>query len=228
MSGFEWIVGTVPALVSHSLETNEDYTVSLIIAARFDTFPHANDAGHALLQRGFHPGDITSFYVNPAGQHSLYPLGGDRSMDRGTRKSPRGAIVGALIGLVIGAVVGALLLLFFNVPEILVIAMSLVFAYGGSLAGAMYAAKDASAARAIVRGPSAGDTPGPQRVVRPENAHASGVMVAVRVTPGNRDLARKVLKTSGGMDIEQAEGTWRDGTWVDFDPLIVPRSAPPG
>jgi hypothetical protein len=41
--------------------------------------------------------------------------------------------------------------------------------------------------------------------------------------PEQRANALEVLQTSGAKDIETAEGLWRDGQWVDFDPV-----APPG
>ena len=30
-------------------------------------------------------------------------------------------------------------------------------------------------------------------------------------------------RSRGAIDIERAEGVWRDGTWADFDPLRTPR-----
>jgi hypothetical protein len=32
-----------------------------------------------------------------------------------------------------------------------------------------------------------------------------------------------VLRQQGAMDIEEAEGVWRDGVWADFDPTVLPK-----
>jgi hypothetical protein len=31
------------------------------------------------------------------------------------------------------------------------------------------------------------------------------------------------LRAEGAVDIERAEGEWRDGDWVDFNPIAAPR-----
>lgn len=213
-----------------------EFAVSMIVAARFATFAEAESVARTLLQRGFQAMDITSFFVNPAGQHSLYPIGGDKFANRGTRESRKGAIVAAVLGAVAGAALGALLFAIFDIPAILVIGLSLVGAYGGSLMGALGSTGDAAGNvsgkhRDVYPGnpsvtPSAAGT-ATRPVVRPEDAHPSGVMVAVRVTPATVELARRVLSENGGQDVERAEGEWRNGTWTDFDPLKVPRSTPP-
>jgi len=202
---------------------NGGIAVSTIIAARFSTFVEADKVDQVLLRSGFPECDITNFFVNPAGQHNIYPIGGDKFSDRGTRKSHKGAIVAAMLGAVAGAILGGLLLAIFAVPSILVIGLSLVGAYGGSLLGALSATRDAPQTRKDAWW-SPGQT---RRIIRPEDAHPSGVMVAVRVTPGRAELARRLLSENGGQDVEQAEGEWRNGTWTDFDPLKVPRASPP-
>ena len=76
-------------------------------------------------------------------------------------------------------------------------------AYIGSLAGAMHGLEDKKGA--------------PQR--RP-----SGVILSVRIAdPANKSKVIDVLRAKGAADIEQAQGEWRDGDWVDFDPVAVPR-----
>lgn len=208
----------------------------MIVAARFTTFAEAEKVEQTLLRNGFQAGDVTSFFVNPAGQHSINPLGGDKFADRGTRRSRKGAIVAAVMGAGVGAVLGALLFALFDIPSILVIGLSLVGAYGGSLMGALSATRDASGDASIRRrdagfGDRSATAPeavaATRPVVRPEGAHPSGVLVAVRVTPATTELARRLLRESGGQDVERAEGEWRNGTWSNFDPLKVPRSTPP-
>ena len=37
----------------------------------------------------------------------------------------------------------------------------------------------------------------------------------------------ETLHTEGAKDIEQADGAWHDGDWVDFDPVAAPRLVQP-
>ncbi|CAJ0683328.1 hypothetical protein R11007_00068 [Ralstonia holmesii] len=80
-----------------------------------------------------------------------------------------------------------------------------VGAYIGSLAGAMLATRD---------------EPNP---AQPHDAtlrtRHSGVLLAARVTPEREAEAARILASAGGMDVEEAAGRWRNGEWVDFDPL---------
>jgi hypothetical protein len=31
-----------------------------------------------------------------------------------------------------------------------------------------------------------------------------------------------LLREGGGIEVERAQGRWRDGKWEDFDPLVAP------
>jgi len=55
-----------------------------IIAARLETQPAADRALAALRSAGFD--EVTSFYLNPPGQHSEYQIGGDAHHAEGTKK----------------------------------------------------------------------------------------------------------------------------------------------
>ena len=61
-----------------------------------------------------------------------------------------------------------------------------------------------------------------------ERLHASpgrpgGEMVAVRVLNDEAErTAIEVLRAHGAQDIERHEGEWRNGQWVDFDPVAPP------
>jgi hypothetical protein len=55
------------------------------------------------------------------------------------------------------------------------------------------------------------------------------MMVAVRAErAGTEAQAVDVLRAAGAIEVERAEGTWRDGTWVDFDPARTPELIGPG
>ncbi|MDX3907261.1 MAG: hypothetical protein QHC78_16345 [Pigmentiphaga sp.] len=181
--------------------------MSLIVAARFDSFPEAEEARRKLFAAGFAREDISIFFVNPAGQHDRYPLGGDQAADAGARKAKKGAVAGAALLGVVGAIVGSLVWLYAAGSVLALIIAVGVGAYIGSLGGALVATR--SAARAYRAGHSTG-------------MRRAGVLAAVHVTEASEAAAAQVLRECGGMDVERAQGHWRDGDWVDFDPVAPP------
>ncbi|WP_144141771.1 hypothetical protein [Paraburkholderia sp. BCC1884] len=182
--------------------------MSLIVAARFTTFPAAEDAAQKLFNAGFVEEDVTLFFVNPRGQHARYPIGGDRDTDPAARGAPKGAGMGVTIGAVLGAVVGVGIFAAFSAPIIVSLIAAGVGAYVGSLVGAMARTRE---------GGQAG-----QRSPLHEETRDSGVLVAVHVSPDNQFDAARVLREAGGVAIERASGRWQQGRWADFDPLKTP------
>jgi len=181
--------------------------VSLIVAARFDSFPEAEEAGRKLFAAGFAQEDVSIFFVNPAGQHDRYPLGGDQAVDPGARKTKHGAIAGAaLLGLA-GAVIGSIVWLYAAGSVLALVIAVGVGAYIGSLGGALVATRSAT------RVYRAGHSTGMRR---------AGVLTAVHVTVATESAAAQVLRDCDGKDVEKAEGRWREGDWVDFDPVAPP------
>ena len=96
---------------------------------------------------------------------------------------------------------------------LVVIAAAGAGAYLGALGGALWVA-----GRGKRMSAAAPQAPGMHPAVRP-----AGVMLALPVAPEQEALARRVLRESGGRDIERAQGRWLDGKWEDFDPLTPPR-----
>ena len=49
-------------------------------------------------------------------------------------------------------------------------------------------------------------------------------MIAVNATSSDvaRETIARILKENGAVEVEDAEGTWANGTWADFDPLRPP------
>jgi len=58
--------------------------MATIIAAGLQLQSQAEDAVKQLISAGYAPEKVTSFYVNPPGQHALYPIGGDHYQSPGT------------------------------------------------------------------------------------------------------------------------------------------------
>lgn len=182
--------------------------MSLIVAARFTTFPTAEEAAQKLFNAGFVEEDVTLFFVNPRGQHARYPIGGDTDTDANAKQAPKGAGLGVTIGAVVGAVVGVGIFAAFSAPILVSLIAAGVGAYIGSLAGAMMATRG-------------GGTPG-HRSPFHEETRDSGVLVAVHVSPDNQFEAARVLREAGGAAVERATGRWQQGRWADFDPLKQP------
>jgi hypothetical protein len=191
-----------------------------IIAGRFEQETQAQHAIELLRQRGFAEDGVTTFFVNPPGQHAAYPIGGDREASPGATHAHSGAIKGAAVGTAVGLGVGLVAAPVLG-PAAAVVAAS-AGAYAGSLAGALGGTEDRPKGGEVE--PQA-ESLAPQataEAVKP--VRHGGLVVAARAPEyANRVLAVKTLRAAGARDIERAEGTWENGAWVDFDPLKPPR-----
>ena len=185
--------------------------MSRIIAGRFETQAAADLAAVALADAGFARGEYGAFYHNPPGQHAQYPIGGDAHHDEGTKHSGKTAAIGGVIGGVAGLAAGGIAAAAgepgFVAPA--VIAGAGVGAYAGSLQGGLSGTRAGDPTQAHPEEP----------VERP-----AGVMLAVCADrAGAAELAVEILAREGAQDVEEAEGTWRDGVWQDFDATVPPR-----
>ena len=168
-----------------------------IIAGRFQQQDEIEAAIDALRHAGFTPDQISSFYVNPAGQHDLYPVGGDRDKSPGAQDSSKGTMTGGAIGAGLGVAA---------VPLVGPLG-PLVGAHIGSLVGTL----------------SSMDDNGSQRAAGTAPMRKSGMMVAAgAATEEQAARALEVLRGLGATDIEYTDGTIVDGDWRDFDPLSPP------
>ncbi len=191
-----------------------------IIAARFETQSETEGALTALLKAGIRRDKLSIFQVLPPGQHATHPAGGDALHDRGTRKSVRGAIAGIAAGAFAGALAGWLiadaLYKNWNVGA-LVLGTALgaaIGAYIGSLFGALVATRRPNPARASPEFPV---------------SRKSGPLIAAEVgnDPERLAAACDVFVGMDALEVEAADGTIRDGDWVDFDPRLPPRIIAP-
>jgi hypothetical protein len=186
--------------------------MSLIVAARFTTFPAAEAAAQRLFNSGFVEEDVTLFFVNPTGQHARYPIGGDTGTDAGATEAPKGAGKGVTIGAVVGAAVGVGIFTLFSAPLLVSVIAAGVGAYIGSLVGAMSHTREGGRLS--------------RRTAQDGETRDSGVLVAVHVSPGSQYDAGRILRDAGGTAIERATGRWQQGRWADFDPTRPPETIP--
>jgi hypothetical protein len=174
-----------------------------ILVGQFDDFEAAQAAASELRSLGMAQGDMEIFALNAPGQHAQYPIGGDEDEDRGARKGDKGAVTGAVIGGAAGLAVGAAAAPV--VGPLAVAAGAAVGAYAGALAGAVNTMGDK---------PPAVDIP----------ARPAGVRLAANIlSPSYREHVMAAFRRHQVRSIEEAEGTWRNATWADFDPVSVPR-----
>lgn len=176
--------------------------MTTILAGRFTTFDAAEGSARKLHERAFGQDDVSIFFLNPAGQHARFPLGGDGYADSAAQPGGRGAMAGAVHGMLLGFGVGLIAYAagwrFWYTP----LALALAGMYLGVLAGAL----------ARMRGRR---DEGKGALAKSE----TGVILAARVTPGNAETAEDVLRVTGADAIERVEGQWRNGRWQDFDPV---------
>jgi hypothetical protein len=184
--------------------------MTTIITGRFQRQDQADEAMAELVLSGFSSDQATSFFVNPPGQHDLYPVGGDEDESPGTHGASAGAASGAIVGGTVGLAVGIATLPVLG-PAAAVAAIG-VAAYSGSLAGALDRM-------------GAGSGPGQEAArIQSEADDAlirkSGMLVAVCTpTSPQQATAIRILFEREAVDVERAVGTFTDGQWVDFNPL---------
>lgn len=183
---------------SHDFNLSEGNNMDRIIAGRFQTKATADSAvttmGGYLAQK-----DVCIFHNNPPGQHDVAPMGGDESVDPGSRDGAESSLGTALAG---GLAAGAIGMLG---GPVVALAAAGVGAYTGSMVGAIGGLGD--------------DDPPPHAMRRP-----AGVIVAVRLAfAGDEQRVIADLRRGGAVDIEHANGIWDDGDWSDFNPAAAPQ-----
>lgn len=181
--------------------------MSSIILGRFQLVDETEYAVDELVQAGYPRDAITTFYLNPAGQHDTYPVGGDRDESPGAKDTPTGVAAGAATGAIVGATVGSA-----TVPATGPVGPALgglVGAHLGSLVGTLNATDDT-------------DEGG--RHTQEVEVRKAGMRVAVAVEGiPQENEAIALLHSLKAADIERSEGHIEHGDWEDFDPLTPPR-----
>lgn len=181
--------------------------MSSIIFGRFQLQDEVQYAVSKLVQAGYPREAICSFYLNPAGQHDVYPIGGDRDKSPGAERTGAGLAAGVAVGAGMGAGVGTAV-----VPVIGPMLGSLVGAHLGGLVGSLDATKD-----------SGGKDAKEDENDSSQEIRKSGMRVAVAVADSRQEkAAAELLEALGTTDMERGNGAIADGDWHDFDPLSKP------
>lgn len=171
--------------------------MTVIIAGYFAQQDEVKQAIAALQRAGAPPNQISSFYVNPAGQHDLFPIGGDRDESPGAEDSDKGAAAGLGAGGVIGGAAGGA-----AAGPLGAITGALVGAHIGSLMGSLSGTDE-------------------EKNIPP--LRKSGMLVAVAVTSEDEEeKAIDTFRALGASCVERSEGQIVNGDWADFDPLSSP------
>lgn len=178
-----------------------------IILGRFQLVDETEQAVNELVDAGYARDAITTFYLNPAGQHATHPGGGDRDESPGAEHTPAGVGTGAATGAVVGAAVGSA-----TVPVTGPVGPALgglVGAHLGSLIGTLAATEN---------------TDGDDSHSQQAQVRKAGMRVAVAVEgPPQENEAIALLHSLKAADIERSEGHIERGDWDDFNPLTPPR-----
>ena len=168
-----------------------------IIAGRFETKANADVAAGAIV-RYVDISDICIFHNNAPGQHGEGLSSGESEVNPGLKVEGETTAVTAMAAGLAAGVVGM------AGGPVVALAAAGVAAYTGSLLGAMGGMQDEQSRQL----PS----------LRP-----AGVILAIRIpAPGTERFVINELRNAGGKDIEQADGQWCDGDWIDFDPVRPP------
>lgn len=177
--------------------------MSTIIAGRFEQQSAAEDTIEELVRAGFARERVASFYVNPAGQHATFPIGGDEAISPGAKESGKGVAVGAAAGAAVGVAAAPFL------GPVGMVTGGLVGAHVGGLVGSMSEMKEKGE---IGEHGEDIENAAPQR--------KAGMIVAVSADDhGLENRAIDLLRSLGASDIERAEGTVENGDWTDFNPI---------
>jgi hypothetical protein len=185
--------------------TTLEKSMAIIIAGNFEHSEPAELAVAALARSGIPRTDVCIFALNAPGQHDMLPLGGDQNADAkasgGDEGAAKGAAVGAAVGLGIGLAATPV------VGPIGVVGVTAAGAYVGGLAGGLSSMGDQTEKE---RRGDAASSP----------ARRAGAIVAVNVSGAQtEESVAAVLRANGARTVERAVGEWRDGQWVDFDPV---------
>jgi len=173
--------------------------MTVVVAARFESFPTADSAAHALFAEGFREDAVNIFYVNADGVRTKRVISDDDAAENPNGFSARYGPQASVAGLgMMGAMLGAGVVLTFEGGGLLMLACAAVGAFLGSWVGILGFARNHAASTAAAR-------------------RAHGVLLTAQVDPDEEDMVAGLLRDAGGLDVERARGRWRHGRWTEND-----------
>ena len=183
--------------------------MATIIAGDFPTKALADAVVEHFLREGIGREDIQQLSLNSPGQHDMDSNTMAKSDEPSERSSdddpPRHAAKGGASGAAIGGAVG--------------LGVGLATAPVTGAVGPLVGAGVGAYVGSLVGTLKGLDTPGENE----PKIRRAGVLVAVRVNgPQAREHIADVLRQHGAQMVEIAEGAWRDGQWIDFNPESEP------
>lgn len=162
--------------------------MSVIVAARFNSFPSASSAAHALFAEGLPESAVSIFYDEPR-QHG-HPAAAARDGNTGRAGLWLGAIAGSGLFAMAGALLGAWAAFELQLQEITLIGATAAGAYLGSLAGAAWILS---------------------RLWRECGAavnRTAAVLLTVQVKPEQESAVAALLRDADGRNMARAKGLW--------------------
>jgi hypothetical protein len=186
--------------------------MNTIIAGRFDETADAEQAMGALEAAGFQRENLSTFFVNPPGQHDLSGTTQDPLASAGAHHAGAGAMAGVAAGSGVGAAIGLATLPVLGPAALVGVAIG---AYVGSLTGALdQLGNPEQSTGASVTGERSAVEALPRK---------SGMLVAIGAANSLEEAsAIGVLRAHGAADVERARGSITQSQWTDFNPLTSP------
>jgi hypothetical protein len=189
--------------------------MSIIVAAKFDTFAAAEAAVENLHAHGFRSDDISTFYIDGQTLADAYDT------DDIPRAREWGTVLAAVgLGLVCAALGGFLGWQFTHIGMV-AIAGAGTGGYIASLWGALWITDKRS--RSFARDRAR------RRTDAPPSVHGPGALLILHVAPERETEACQLLREAGGHSPGRAQGRWHDGKWeaLDLPEQHAPRDEPP-
>lgn len=188
------------------------------IVGSFDRLDDAHEVVRALQEDGFPASDISIIANNIAGQYGSegqLPGAAPATLSDTGAGAATGAAAGGVLGGAAGLVVGLMGLAIPGIGPIVA---------AGPLAAALAGAGAGAVAGGLIGGLTGAGVPEEEAQVYAESVRRGGALVTVRAEDSRAELAAKILRSGGAVDIERRADAWRGQGWQQYDPKAEPLS----
>ena len=189
------------------------------IVGSFDSVDDAREAMRALQESGFPADDISLIANNVSGQYGTegqLPDGAPATLSDTGAGAATGAVTGGLLGGAAGLAVGLMGLAIPGIGPIVA---------AGPLAAALAGAGAGAVAGGLIGGLTGAGVPEEEAHVYAEAVRRGGALVTVRAEDMRAEVAARILRSGGAIDIERRVEAWRGQGWQRHDPAADPLSA---